>query len=107
MTLKQLNALVASGASPQVEVHAIDPMVYLVFRVTGERREPVDSPGGAGRPFRSRYAATQALAEAGIERITFIHRSAYGEMIGMEGSSEHSELRETVVLRPDQARSQR
>lgn len=101
MTLMELRALVKSGASPEVEVHAVDPMIYIIYLLVADGRQPVEDGGGRTHLFRSRYAAQQALQEAGFERATFVHRSVYGEMIGMEGSSEQSEFREIVTFVAD------
>ncbi|MEZ5559366.1 MAG: DUF6482 family protein [Pseudomonadales bacterium] len=99
MMLRDLQALTDRGAHPTVEVHAISPMSYLLFVVDHDRRTPVVDHRGATLRFRSRYAAQQALRGAGIRVATFVHRSAYGEMVGMTAPGEQTELRETIDLR--------
>jgi hypothetical protein len=98
MTLKELGQTIASGDSPEVEIHAIDLMIYLVYSVTGERKTPLHDARGQTQKFPSRYAAQRALQDAGVATATFVHRSAYGEMIGTEGSIADTELRETIEL---------
>ena len=56
-----------------------------------------DSRGQTLR-FFSRSKALKPLSETGLETADFVHQSAFGEMIGMEGSREQTELRQTINL---------
>jgi hypothetical protein len=78
-----------------VEVHALTPMMYAVFLNIDEQRIPVGDRQGTLR-FPSRHAAQRALQLAGITEATFIHRSAYGEMIGVAGDAAATDFRETI-----------
>lgn len=42
MTLNQLRALVGSGDEPAAEVHAVDPMMYLIFLLVADGRHPLE-----------------------------------------------------------------
>jgi hypothetical protein len=99
MTLSQLAARLASGTPAALEIHGFDPMIYVLYVLSGEQSHPICD--GRGRPlqYRSRYAAQRALAEAGAREAVFVHRSAYGEMVGLDGSGDETELRERVWLR--------
>ena len=81
-----------------LEVHAVDPMIYLVFHCIGRDLQPVVDERGEKLQFRSRYAALTALRDAGVFEVEFVHKSAYGEMVGIEDNSGSNELRERVRL---------
>jgi hypothetical protein len=98
MTLDELSTLLTAGAHVDLEVHALDPMLYVAYRLEGGNRTPLRAADGTVLQFRSRYAAQRSLREAGAAVATFIHRSAYGEMIGLDTAGQESELRETMVL---------
>ncbi len=89
---------IAATASAGIEVHAVDPMIYIVFQRRDEHLEPVVDEKGTTLAFRSRYAALTALREAGVQELDFIHRSAYGEMVGIDDQSGSNEFRERVKL---------
>ena len=98
MTLDELSTLLTAGAHVDLEVHGLDPMLYVAYRMDGGKRTPLRGADGAVLQFRSRYAAQRALRDAGATAATFIHRSAYGEMIGMASVDQDTELREIMVL---------
>ena len=98
MTLQEIESLMRSGGDVQLEIHAVDAAIYLVFQRFGERLTPV-SNAGTQLSYSSRYAALKALAEAGVPAVDFVHRSAYGEMIGMETPHDATEMRQTVDLK--------
>ncbi len=81
-----------------LEVHAVDPMIYLVFASSGDKLLPVTGKRGKRLSFPSRFAALHALREAGVASVTFVHRSAYGEMIGLADQGETNELRQVISL---------
>ena len=97
-TLNELTRLAAAGAALPVEVHAVDPMIYVLFLRRGEHLDPMQDGRGTSLQYRSRHAALKALREAGLAEVDFVHRSAYGEMIGVEGTSSDTELRQTIRL---------
>lgn len=101
MTLDDLKADLKSGRAAAIEVHGLDPMIYVIYRNTDEGPQIFRDAKGAPLHFRSRYAALQVLARCGLESVSFVHRSAYGEMIGSEGSSSDTEFREQVHLGPE------
>ena len=98
MTLDELTSLMTSGVHVTMEVHALEAVIYVAYRLDGERREPICGPDGQSVQFPSRYAAQLALGDAGVTEATFVHRSAYGEMIGMDTADQDTELRETIRL---------
>jgi hypothetical protein len=99
MQLTDITTLIESGVEPELELHAVDPMIYQLFNRVGEALVPVRGPAGSAVRFTSRHAALSALRETGLSRVAFVHRSAYGEMIGVTGSSADTELRELIRLR--------
>jgi hypothetical protein len=98
MTLIELGRDVLAGFVPKVEVHGIGPMLYLMYVVVGNDRRPLQDERGGTLQYPSRSAAQRALADCGLRRATFVHTSAYGEMIGMAGGGRDTELRETLIL---------
>jgi hypothetical protein len=100
MTLTELGALIEAGVEPVLEIHGLDPMLYVVYRIVDGRPQALCDARGTMQ-FRSRYAAQRALAECGATTATFIHRSAYGEMVGLDTEDSANELRETVFLSRD------
>jgi len=98
MTLDELFSLVTSGVHVTMEIHALEAVAYVAYRLDGERRDPICGPDGQTLQFPSRYAAQVALRDAGVTEATFVHRSAYGEMIGMDTAGQDTELRETLRL---------
>lgn len=100
MDLEALSALLSNGFEPQVEVHAVDPSIYLIYCRIGKQLEPLQTADGNFLKYPSRSAATQQLRKAGLRRADFVHRSAYEEMIGSEQNTEPTEHRETLVLAP-------
>lgn len=96
MTLKELKAAVAAGTKHKAMVFAADPMVYLLQilrRDSGEAELPLTLQNSRGENlvYRSRYAADQAFARAGITEVTLVHESAFGEMVGLETASNRME----------------
>lgn len=100
MTLEELSRLCERGAGPSVELHALTPMMYVAYHVHGERRTPLADQRGTLQ-FTSRYAAQSALAGTGLRQATFVHESAYDEMVGQPPAVESNALREAIVLRRD------
>lgn len=97
MTLREIGNLCRAGGHISLEVHAVDPSIYQVFQEFGGRLLPVTDRNGNVR-FPSRYAAMKALADLGLDQVAFVHRSAYGEMIGSESPQEQTELRQQVSI---------
>jgi hypothetical protein len=100
MTLTELSGLIGAGSDPVLEIHGLDPMIYVVYRIVDGTPHPL-CDGRKTMQFRSRYAAQRALAECGATTATFVHRSAYGEMVGLDADGAETELRETVFLSRD------
>ena len=98
MDLDALSSLVGNGFEPQVEVHAIDPSIYLIYCRISEQLKPLLKADGNFLKYPSRGAAIQQLRKAGLRRVDFVHRSAYEEMIGFEHSAQPTEHRETLNL---------
>lgn len=41
MTLAEITALISGGGHVEVELHAVDPMIYVAYLVSRDRRQPV------------------------------------------------------------------
>ena len=105
MTLKELKLIVAGGADVEAIVNAADPMVYLLqilVRGEGASELPTTLQDAHGKNlvYRNRYSADQAFARVGIARVTLVHESAYGEMVGMDAGGNRMEHRYPVKLDP-------
>ena len=97
MTLKEIANLVRAGGHISIEVHAVDPAIYQVFQRFSGRLVPVTDKDRSLR-FPSRFSALKALADLGLDEVEFVHRSAYGEMIGMETPYDQTELRQRIRI---------
>ncbi|XOV83987.1 MAG: DUF6482 family protein [bacterium] len=82
----------------QLEIHAVDPMIYLVFATCADLLIPVVDQQGERMRFPSRGATLQRLREAGVSEVTFVHRSAYGEMVGLAEDGQMNEMRQIIRL---------
>lgn len=91
-------ALFNLPANSDIEVHGVDPMIYLIFAVLDSKLVPVAGKEGKRLCFPSRYAALHTLREAGITAVTFVHRSAYGEMVGLDDAGQTNEMRQIIPL---------
>jgi len=98
MNLKELESLARAGGEAIIEIHSIEPSIYLVYQRFGERLMPVADDTGSQACFNSSYASFKALAGLGVTEVAFVHRSAYGEMIGIETPHNDTELRQIVSL---------
>ena len=97
MTLQEIRKLTSAGGHISIEVHAVDLAIYQVFQRFSGRLTPVTDKGRNVR-LPSRFSALKTLAELGLDEVEFVHRSAYGEMIGMETPFGETELRQTVRI---------
>lgn len=97
MQLTDLKQLTRAGKAPAVEVHSIDPSIYLIFCCDDDNRAPIKGPNGDNLMFRSRSKAFEALRDAGIRHADFVHRSAFDEMVGV-GDGTPTEHRESIAL---------
>ncbi len=97
MTLKEIDNLLKAGGHVRIEVHAVDPSIYQVFQRFSGRLTPVSDKGRNVR-FPSRFAALKTLADLGLDEVDFVHRSAYGEMIGADSPYEQTELRQRTRI---------
>jgi hypothetical protein len=97
MVLNELKDLVAQNTAPTLEVHGVDPSIYLIYRCTANTRAPIKDGRGNNLTFRSRSKAFDALRDIGVKRADFIHKSAFDEMVGV-GDGTPTEHRETVNL---------
>ena len=98
MDLQALSQMLSSGFQPQVEVHAVDPSIYLIYCKIGEQLKPLLRRDGSILKYRSRSAATRDLREAGLKTAEFVHRSAFEEMIGVAENGQPTEHRERINL---------
>jgi hypothetical protein len=97
MTLGELKSAANSGQQPQIEVHGVDPSIYLIFVLSAGERRPLVDHRGKTLSYRSRSKAFDALRETGVQRADFVHKSAFDEMVGV-GDGVPTEHRETVTL---------
>ena len=98
VNLDKIKSLVEQGQAPAMEVHSIDPNIYLVFYRDGEEIRPVLDKNSKTLKCKSRTAAFLLLRETGISKTDFVHQTAYEEMIGFAHSGQKTELRETITL---------
>ena len=97
MQLNEIKALVTRDTNLDMEVHGIDPSIYLIFYCRDGERTPVKDRDGKNLTFRSRTRAFNALRDAGVQRADFVHRSAFDEMVGV-GDGTPTEHREQINL---------
>jgi hypothetical protein len=97
MMLNELKDLVAQNTAPTLEVHGVDPSIYLIYRCTANTRAPIKDGRGNNLTFRSRSKAFDALRDIGVKRADFVHKSAFDEMVGV-GDGTPTEHREKVNL---------
>lgn len=97
MNLSELKNQISQGNQPELEVHGIDPSIYLIFSLTNEKRQPVVDHHGNTLKYRSRSSAFNALKDIGVRRADFVHKSAFDEMVGV-GNGIPTEHREPVTL---------
>ena len=83
-----------------IEVHAVDPMIYVAYVATEKCLTPIVDRKGNAR-FPSQSAVQRALREAGVSTITFVHKSAYNEMVGLDNNQSDTEMRQIIRLRTD------
>jgi hypothetical protein len=97
MMLNELKDLVAQNTAPNLEVHGVDPSIYLIYRCAANTRAPIKDGRGNNLTFRSRSKAFDALRDIGVKRADFVHKSAFDEMVGV-GDGTPTEHREKVNL---------
>jgi len=97
MQLNEIKALVTRDTNLDMEVHGIDPSIYLIFYRRDGERTPIKDRDGKNLTFRSRSKAFDALRDAGVQRADFVHRSAFDEMVGV-GDGTPTEHREQINL---------
>ncbi len=97
MTFAEIRSLAKAGIEISIEVHSVDPSIYQVFQRFGDHLVPVTQRGRSAL-FTSRTAALSALADLGLDEVHFVHKSAYGEMIGAETAFDRTELRQRVGI---------
>ena len=97
MLLNELRDLVSKNSAPEIEVHGVDPSIYLIFGCKAGSRTPIKDRGGNNLAFRSRSRALDALRDIGVKRADFVHKSAFDEMVGV-GDGTPTEHRETITL---------
>ena len=97
MELNELKQLMGNQKSLTIEVHSIDPSIYLIFCCQDDERAPLKAPNGVNLIFRSRNSAFDALRDIGVKQAEFVHKSAFDEMVGV-GDGTPTEHRETIIL---------
>ena len=97
MNLSELKNHISQGDHPELEVHGIDPSIYLIFSLANGKLQPVVDHRGNTLKYRSRSSAFDALKDVGVQRADFVHKSAFDEMVGV-GNGIHTEHREPVTL---------
>ena len=95
MLFTELKDLISRNTAPDLEVHGVDPSIYLIFSCKADTRAPIKDSRGNNLTFRSRSKAFDALREIGVKRADFVHKSAFDEMVGV-GEGTPTEHRETV-----------
>jgi len=92
MTLAELRRTVARGNHPEIEVHSVEGVIYVVHVDDDVLTEPRSD---RAMRFPSAFAAARALGRVGIEAGWLVHASPYDEMIGRadEGNERPAPLR--------------
>ncbi|MEC7106536.1 MAG: DUF6482 family protein [Pseudomonadota bacterium] len=98
MTLPELSTMITHGFEPKVEVHGVDPSIYLIFCFIDGRRQPLQNSDGESIKCPSRRVALDHLRRVGLRRVDFVHHSAYEEMIGFDHDGAPTEHREAITL---------
>ena len=98
VNLDKIKFLVERGQAPAIEVHSIDPNIYLIFYKDGKDISPGLDKSSKTLKCKSRTAAFLLLRETGLSKTDFVHQTAYEEMIGFAHSGQKTELRETITL---------
>jgi hypothetical protein len=98
MRLEELKSLSERNLAPLMEVHSVDPNIYLIFYKDGESLKPIVDKKNKTLRCKSRTDAFSKLREYGIVQTYFVHRTAYTEMIGSPSSDHQNELREIIQL---------
>ena len=107
MQLNELKDLISRNSTPTLEVHGVDPSIYLIFYCEAGTRAPIQDGRGNNLVFRSRSKAFDTLREMGEKSADFVHKSAFDEMVGV-GNGTPTEHRETVnLLRTMECRGRR
>ncbi|MEM7220432.1 MAG: DUF6482 family protein [Pseudomonadota bacterium] len=101
LTLDDLAARVRARNTPGLELLGVDPIVYVIYAIDGAAREPLVDKRGKSLQFRSRGAALDALRKCGVTAVDFVHRSSYGEMVGLDDANGSNELRERLIIPAD------
>ena len=83
MQIKQLAPQLALDATAIVELHAIDPIVYVLYLSNSLGRQPVRDKEGKTIIYRSQNAARKDLIDNGVTTFDFVHMTAYDEIVGM------------------------
>lgn len=99
MNLKMLKKRLVSSRDIVIELHAIEQIMYIPFVRNGEKLRPLVDDRGESIRYPSRHRALVELAELGLEKVDFVHRSSYGEMVGAGEGPQMTEFRETLDLR--------
>ncbi len=97
MRISHLKQAIERGDALQLEVHSIDPSIYLVFINSDDRLEPLVDVFGKTIKFLSRGRAFAELKEAGVSCAHFVHKTAFEEMVGV-GNGTTTEHREVIYL---------
>ena len=100
MTLKDIKGLLASGRTPQFEIHAFEGIIYLVKVITEVGESMLKNDQGDNQVFKSSTQAGIALAQVGASEAVVVHQCAYDEVIGHEPClSDDPSLRTPMDLR--------
>ena len=98
MRLKDLASAITAGKTPIIELHAVDPIIYVAFARDEDILAPLKDEDQQVLKFPSRTAACAALRETGLASVQFVHRCAYDEMIGLSSVEGGAELRQLLTL---------
>jgi|TARA_B110000967_G_C18834553_1_gene535916 hypothetical protein len=98
VNIEKIKSLAEKNQAPAIEVHSIDPNIYLIFYKDGDGIRPVLDKSNKTLRCKSRTSAFLLLRESGIVETDFVHQTAYEEMIGFAQSGQKNELRETIKL---------
>ncbi len=91
----KLDAFKALAAQPgsEVEVLAVDPVIYLLRCSAGGESAILTRSGKRNWVFKSLAACQRLLQNAGIRQAVLVQESAYSEMVGTEANAGQSQMR--------------
>lgn len=97
MKLEAFKRLAATDGA-EVEILAIDPMIYLIRCSTSDTSVLLTKGRKQNWVFKSLAACQRLLQTAGIRSAVLIQESAYSEMVGSDARAAQSQMRMPLTI---------